>query len=119
MGIISRLPGVGLYVHMLGKVFSTVLNFVAVYIWVLLGYAIAFHIILPASGPFGMFGDAFVKVIGIIFSLNKENNMYIFSKIMSFFNSYVNGSFQISTNFLFVSYDRTEIFCIKTRGPQQ
>ena len=85
MGIISRLPGVGLYVHMLGKVFSTVLNFVAVYIWVLLGYAIAFHIILPASGPFGMFGDAFVKVIGIIFSLNKENNMYTFSKIMLFF----------------------------------
>ena len=68
MGIISRLPGVGLYVHMLGKVFSTVLNFVAVYIWVLLGYAIAFHIILPASGPFGMFGDAFVKVSGFIFT---------------------------------------------------
>ena len=68
MGIISRLPGVGLYVHMLGKVFSTVLNFVAVYIWVLLGYAIAFHIILPASGPFGMFGDAFVKVSEFIFT---------------------------------------------------
>ena len=62
MGIISRLPGIGLYVHMLGKVFNTVLNFICVYIWVLLGYAIAFHIILPVNGPFGIFGDAFVKV---------------------------------------------------------
>ena len=87
MGIISRLPGVGLYVHMLGKVFSTVLNFVAVYIWVLLGYAIAFHIILPASGPFGMFGDAFVKVIGIkmiLPSLNKKKYMIYLVKTCHF-----------------------------------
>ena len=63
MGIISRLPGIGLYIHMLGKVFHTVLNFLTAYIWTLLGYAIAFHILLlPASGPFSLFGDAFVKV---------------------------------------------------------
>ena len=62
MGIISRLPGVGLYVHMLGKVLDTVINFFSTYMWVLLGYAIAFHIIFPESMAFGKFGDSIVKV---------------------------------------------------------
>jgi hypothetical protein len=62
MGIISRLPGVGLYVHMLSKVMMTVLNFFATYFWTFLGYAIAFHILLPSDGPYGKFGDAFIKV---------------------------------------------------------
>ena len=62
MGIISRLPGVGLYVHMLSKVTVTVLNFFATYVWSFLGFAIAFHILLPADGPYGNFADAFIKV---------------------------------------------------------
>ena len=63
MGIISRLPGVGLYVHMLSKVTVTVLNFFATYVWSFLGFAIAFHILLPADGPYGNFADAFIKVL--------------------------------------------------------
>ncbi len=41
----------------------TVLNFFATYFWSFLGYAIAFHILLPSNGPFSNFGDAFIKVI--------------------------------------------------------
>ena len=62
MGIISRLPGIGLYVNMLSRVMLTVLNFFATYIWSFLGYAIAFHILLPKDGPYGNFLDAFIKV---------------------------------------------------------
>lgn len=62
MGIISRLPGIGLYVHMLSKVMMTVLNFFATYFWTFFGYAIAFHILLPDVGPYASFGDSFVKV---------------------------------------------------------
>ncbi len=63
MALISRLPGIGLYVHMLGKVTGTVLSFFATYAWSLIGYAIAFHMILPSDGPFGHFGNALIKVI--------------------------------------------------------
>ncbi len=44
----------------------TVLNFFATYFWSFLGYAIAFHILLPSNGPFSNFGDAFIKVINLI-----------------------------------------------------
>ena len=62
MGAISRLPRVGLYVHMLSKVMATVLNFFATYFWHFLGYAIAFHIVVP-SGDFQYFADSLIKVI--------------------------------------------------------
>lgn len=60
--MISRLPRIGIYVHMLNRVMFTVLNFFASYVWHFLGYAIAFHILLPNSRPFGIFSDAFIKV---------------------------------------------------------
>ena len=62
MNILSRVPGVGLYVHMLHKVALTVLNFFLTYIFTFLGYAIAFHLILPQDGAFGTFIDATIKV---------------------------------------------------------
>ena len=62
MVIISRLPGIGLYVHMLSKVMSTVLNFFTTYFWSFAGYAIAFHILLPHVDVFSSFPDAFIKV---------------------------------------------------------
>ncbi|XP_059085780.1 transient receptor potential cation channel subfamily A member 1-like [Tigriopus californicus] len=66
MKTISRLPRVGLYVHMLNKVMATVLNFFASYVWHFLGYAIAFHILLPGSRPFGLFSDSFIKVMTML-----------------------------------------------------
>ena len=56
------MPGIGSYVNMLGKVLVTVLSFFATYIWAFLGYAIAFHVLLPKDGPYGNFLDAFIKV---------------------------------------------------------
>ena len=66
MNILSRVPGVGLYVHMLHKVALTVLNFFLTYIFTFLGYAIAFHLILPQNGPFGTFVDATIKVFTMV-----------------------------------------------------
>lgn len=47
---------------MLTKVMVTVLNFFASYMWHFIGYAIAFHILLPASAPFSTIFDSLVKV---------------------------------------------------------
>ncbi len=51
-----------MYTNMLNKVMMTVLNFFASYVWHFLGYAIAFHILLPDSAPFAFFSDSFIKV---------------------------------------------------------
>ena len=85
MAIISRVPGVGLYVHMLHKVAITVLNFFMTYIFTFLGYAIAFHLILPQNGPFGNFFDAFIKVFTMLMGeyeftvnfINVEEQSYV------------------------------------------
>jgi len=66
MTIISRLPGVGLYVHMLSKVMATVMNFFGTYFWRFAGFAIAFHILLPHKAVFSTFPDSFIKVFIII-----------------------------------------------------
>lgn len=44
----------------------TVLNFFASYMWHFLGYAIAFHILLPNSTPFATFFDSMVKVLAML-----------------------------------------------------
>jgi hypothetical protein len=62
MTVMSRLPKVGLYVHMLTKVMGTVLNFFLTYTWHFLGYAIAFNIMMPGNGAFANFFDSFIKV---------------------------------------------------------
>ena len=55
-----------MYVNMLSKVMMTVLNFFASYVWHFLGYAIAFHVLLPGSGPFALFTDSFIKVMTML-----------------------------------------------------
>ena len=54
---------IGQHVYMLNKVMLTVLNFFLSYVWHFLGYAIAFHILVPNSGPFALFSDSFIKVV--------------------------------------------------------
>jgi hypothetical protein len=44
----------------------TVLNFFASYMWHFLGYAIAFHILLPGSTPFATIFDSMVKVLAML-----------------------------------------------------
>lgn len=66
MTVISRLPRIGLYVHMLSKVMMTVLNFFASYFWHFLGYAIAFHVLLPSSPSFASMSDALIKVLTML-----------------------------------------------------
>ena len=72
MVVISRLPGVGLYVHMLSKVMSTVLKFFTTYFWSFAGYAIAFNILLTHIPVFSSFPDAFVKVRCCEFNIKNE-----------------------------------------------
>ena len=72
MVVISRLPGVGLYVHMLSKVMSTVLKFFTTYFWSFAGYAIAFNILLTHIPVFSSFPDAFVKVRYCEFKIKDE-----------------------------------------------
>ncbi len=49
---------------MLNKVFSTILSFFAAYFWHFLGYAIAFHIIMPKEqdGAFSSLSNSVIKV---------------------------------------------------------
>lgn len=77
MGLISRLPGIGLYVHMLGKVTGTVLSFFATYLWSLLGYAVAFHLILPSNGAYALFGDSFIKVLTMLLGEYEYNLNFV------------------------------------------
>ena len=59
----SRLPNVGIYIFMLQKVFFSILRFFASYMWHFLGYAIAFHLLMPKDGgAFANLGDSFIKV---------------------------------------------------------
>ena len=78
MTVISRLPTIGLYVHMLSKVMGTVLNFFASYIWHFLGYAIAFHIIMPEVKTFALFPDAFVKVIVMLLGEYEYSKNFVY-----------------------------------------
>ena len=59
---LSRLPRIGIYVFMLHKVFVTILNFFCSYFWHFLGYAIAFHVLLPDEGAFSSLGNSIIKV---------------------------------------------------------
>lgn len=77
MGLISRLPGIGLYVHMLGKVTGTVVSFFATYLWSLLGYAVAFHLILPSTGAYAFFGDSVVKVLTMLLGEYEYNLNFV------------------------------------------
>ncbi len=63
--IVNVIFRIGLYVNMLSKVMTTVLNFFASYVWHFLGYAIAFHVLL-GSGPFALFTDSFIKVMTML-----------------------------------------------------
>ena len=58
----SRLPTIGMYIFMLNKVFSTILTFFVSYFWHFLGYAIAFHILMPKEGGFSTLGNSIIKV---------------------------------------------------------
>jgi hypothetical protein len=60
----SRLPTMGIYIFMFQKVCVSIFRFFASYIWHFFGYAIAFHILMPASGAFSNIGDSFIKVCG-------------------------------------------------------
>jgi hypothetical protein len=60
---LSRLPKIGIYIFMMDKVLSTILNFFVSYVWHFLGYAVAFHILLPNEGAFISFGDSIIKVV--------------------------------------------------------
>ncbi len=65
---LSRLPKVGIYIFMLNKVFGTIFNFFISYFWHFLGYAIAFHILMPGGdgdeehGAFSSLGNSIIKV---------------------------------------------------------
>ncbi len=62
---LSRLPKVGIYIFMLNKVFGTIFNFFVSYFWHFLGYAIAFHILMPGdeeNGAFSSLGNSIIKV---------------------------------------------------------
>ena len=54
--------GVGVYIFMLQRVSIGILRFFATYIWHFLGYAIAFHIIMPRDGAFLSLTDTIIKV---------------------------------------------------------
>jgi hypothetical protein len=62
MRVLSRLPRIGIYFFMIKMVFVSILKFLLSYIWHFLGYAVAFHILLPKSEAFTNLGDSFIKV---------------------------------------------------------
>ena len=59
---ISRFPGVGVFLFMLQRVCLSIFRFFATYLFHFLGYAIAFHIIMPKDGAFLSLTDSMIKV---------------------------------------------------------
>ena len=59
---VARFPGIGVYVFMLQRVFRSIIRFFATYFCHFLGYAFAFHIIMPKQGAFLTIGDSIIKV---------------------------------------------------------
>ena len=60
---ISQIPGAGVFLHMMKRVSVSMLRFFASYFWHFLGYAIAFHIIMPDEGAFKNVSDSIIKVL--------------------------------------------------------
>lgn len=60
---LGRLPKIGIYIFMLNKVFYTIICFFVSYFWHFLGYAVAFHILMPKNETFGSLGNSIIKVV--------------------------------------------------------
>ena len=67
--------GVGVYIFMLQRVSIGILRFFATYIWHFLGYAIAFHIIMPRDGAFLSLTDTIIKVFFIKSMINQRTTL--------------------------------------------
>ncbi|TRY72083.1 hypothetical protein TCAL_00198 [Tigriopus californicus] len=63
---LSRLPKIGIYIFMLCKVFTTIISFFLSYFWHFLGYAVAFHILMPKDGAFSSLSDSIIKVLTML-----------------------------------------------------
>ena len=73
---------------------STVLNFFAVYVWHLTGYAVAFHVLMPAEGgPFQSFVHSSIKVSTIskafdpitIYQIDQHNTIMKITYLQSYY----------------------------------
>ena len=63
MLIFGQIPGVGVFLNMMKRVSVSICRFFASYFWHFLGYAIAFHIIMPQDGAFKHVSDSIIKVL--------------------------------------------------------
>ena len=63
MLIFGQIPGVGVFLNMMKRVSVSICRFFASYFWHFLGYAIAFHIIMPQDGAFKNVSDSIIKVL--------------------------------------------------------
>ena len=65
----NRLPKVGIYIFMHAKVLTTILSFFGSYFCHFLGYAVAFHLVMPREeegeeeGSFSTLGNSIIKVL--------------------------------------------------------
>ena len=85
MYAISQIPGWGLFLHMMKSVSKSICRFFASYFWHFLGYAIAFHIIMPDEGAFKNVSDSIIKVLtssSFLFDIfvSKRPNVFRFSQ---------------------------------------
>ncbi len=77
---LSRLPKVGIYIFMLNKVFGTIISFFVSYFWHFLGYAVAFHILMPGKdGAFSSLGNSVIKVRNI-----PTTNLFLYCRFFFF-----------------------------------
>ena len=82
---ISQIPGAGVFLHMMKRVSVSMLRFFASYFWHFLGYAIAFHIIMPDEGAFKNVSDSIIKVLTsspflFVIFVSKRPNVFRFSQ---------------------------------------